>query len=482
MDASTPLRFAIVGHPNEGKSSVVSTLAEDDTVPVSPIPGETRSCRHYPVVIDGQTVVEFIDTPGFQSPRRTLAWLEQSGAHDQEAVRSFRAAHRDDPEFRNENELLHPIEAGAGIIYVVDGSRPLRDNDLAEMEILRRTGRPRLAIINCKEREDRYLPEWKAAFRRHFNAVRVFNAHRATYAERLALLETLKNIDQDWLPAMAQVIEAFRRDWDQRIARTADLIGELLENSLRHTAFAEYQDRAEDIAEERLKERFCRDLAAMEHDFHERIRKLFKHNIFRYQPPPNSALRENLFSERVWRVLGLDRGQLTWAATLAGGAAGAGLDALFTGISAGVFTATGALLGALTAYLGGGKLARVKGPRLRLLGIDLLPPMGKTQIQIGPLTNIQFFFVLLDRALIFFSYVINWAHARRAPLPDENPAEIREGYAARWSEPQRRTAIGYFEALKNPDESGRLDRKRGDFQILLRTVLSRLSEEKSFDS
>ena len=32
--------FAIVGHPNEGKSSVVSTLAEDDSVRISAYPGE----------------------------------------------------------------------------------------------------------------------------------------------------------------------------------------------------------------------------------------------------------------------------------------------------------------------------------------------------------------------------------------------------------------------------------------------------------
>ena len=32
-------RFAIVGHPNKGKSSIVATLAQDDSVPVSPLPG-----------------------------------------------------------------------------------------------------------------------------------------------------------------------------------------------------------------------------------------------------------------------------------------------------------------------------------------------------------------------------------------------------------------------------------------------------------
>jgi Predicted GTPase len=43
VNAEEILSFAIVGHPNEGKSSVVSTLAEDDSVRVTPIPGETLS-------------------------------------------------------------------------------------------------------------------------------------------------------------------------------------------------------------------------------------------------------------------------------------------------------------------------------------------------------------------------------------------------------------------------------------------------------
>jgi len=55
--------FAIVGHPNEGKSAVVSTLAEDDTVRVTPYPGETIECQTFPVIIDGHEIIRFIDTP-----------------------------------------------------------------------------------------------------------------------------------------------------------------------------------------------------------------------------------------------------------------------------------------------------------------------------------------------------------------------------------------------------------------------------------
>lgn len=33
--------FAVIGHPNEGKSSVVATLVENDRIRISPVPGET---------------------------------------------------------------------------------------------------------------------------------------------------------------------------------------------------------------------------------------------------------------------------------------------------------------------------------------------------------------------------------------------------------------------------------------------------------
>ncbi|HQP32100.1 MAG TPA: GTPase domain-containing protein, partial [Deltaproteobacteria bacterium] len=75
-DAPRPLTFAVVGHPNEGKSSVVSTLTEDDSVRITSTPGETVVCRAFPVIIDGRELVRFVDTPGFQSPRATLEWLQ----------------------------------------------------------------------------------------------------------------------------------------------------------------------------------------------------------------------------------------------------------------------------------------------------------------------------------------------------------------------------------------------------------------------
>jgi predicted GTPase len=41
-------KFAVVGHPNKGKSSIVSSLAMDDSIAISDRPGTTIKNRNFP--------------------------------------------------------------------------------------------------------------------------------------------------------------------------------------------------------------------------------------------------------------------------------------------------------------------------------------------------------------------------------------------------------------------------------------------------
>jgi GTPase Era involved in 16S rRNA processing/predicted enzyme related to lactoylglutathione lyase len=464
--------FAIVGHPNEGKSSVVSTLAEDDSVRISPVPGETIVCRRFPVVIDGREVIGFVDTPGFQNPARTLEWMRSYSGSDDAAIAEFRRTHLEDPDFRDDCELFAPISEGAGIIYVVDGSRPLRNVDRAEMEVLRLTGRPRLAVINCKEEDTRYLDEWRNEFRKSFNAVRVFNAHRATYVERIDLLESLKRIDQDWQPALETVIDAFSQDWQRRNERSAEIICRMLEEALTHRLS---RNVSEDAEAARLKGelamKYNQDLTRMEQKAHRQIRKLYKHNIFKIDLPAHSILHTDLFSEETWQLLGLTKKQLITAAGLSGVAAGAALDIAAHGLSFGVFTAIGGLAGAGWAAMGGaGKLART-----RVAGMNL----GGRQIRMGPVDNIQLLYILLDRAFIFYAHVINWAHGRRdydaVRASDEDD---RGGMTARWNESARRTGMRFFKGIRTGDDM-KTEKARREMNRVLVATLEMISQSDS---
>jgi predicted GTPase len=102
-------KFAVVGHPNKGKSSIVSALALDDTVQISDTPGSTVRKQSFPLKVDGKILYELFDTPGFQRARRVLSWLQKhdvSADKRHEVVQAFIDAHREDERFRDEIELL----------------------------------------------------------------------------------------------------------------------------------------------------------------------------------------------------------------------------------------------------------------------------------------------------------------------------------------------------------------------------------------
>lgn len=469
MDKTTILEFAIVGHPNEGKSSVVSTLTEDDSISISPLPGETVTSRSFPVIINNKQIIRFIDTPGFQNPKQTENWMKNFEKSQNSVstgigltnlnstqlnnlngflysnsniAMAFCNAHKNNSEFKDEYELLTPISRGAGIIYVLDASRPIRNDDKAEMEILRMIGLPRMAIINCKNDDTIWLVQWKNQLRKYFNSVRVFNAHKATYAERIELLEGLKNIDQDWQPALVEVIKTFKDDWEHRNKMVSELIIEMLENiitfSLTKKNFDKFNEKKNKL---NLEKKYHQQICSIENKTHKKIRKLFKHNIFNYNFSDDSILKEGLFSEKTWQFLGLNSKQLAITAGIAGGSVGAVMDVAAAGLTFGVFSTIGSLMGAGSVLLGGKRIAKVK-----IKGIKL----GGEQIQIGPCNNIQMLYILLDRVLIFYSHIINWAHGRRDYSENNiivNTDKEKYGITSHWDITTKKTCDKFFKEI-----------------------------------
>jgi len=70
---ATPLKIAIVGRPNVGKSSIINALTNSDRVIVTPIPGTTRDAVDVPFEVETDGVRQqyiLIDTAGVRKRRR----------------------------------------------------------------------------------------------------------------------------------------------------------------------------------------------------------------------------------------------------------------------------------------------------------------------------------------------------------------------------------------------------------------------------
>jgi hypothetical protein len=467
MTSSMPI-FAVIGHPNEGKSSVVATLVENDQIRISPRPGETVQSATYPVSIDGQDVIAFVDTPGFQNPVQTLGWMRKFQGGENRALSAFLDEFRGDPGMAHDCELLAPVRDGAGIIYVLDASRPLRQVDKAEMEILRLTGRPRMAILNCKTGEDQFLEEWKSELRKHFNMVRTFNALSATFAERMRLLESLRALEQDWEDALGLVVDVFARDWRRRNAECAALACDFLRRALGMSETAPLVDpgqRAE--VEARLVQRLEGAIRQEETRLHEKVCRQFRHDRRSFELPEQSVLRQDLFSRTTWTVFGLSRGKLVAAAVAAGGAAGVALDLATLGSSLGLFATVGGAAAGLAALFQGERLVRGK-----LMGLGI----GRRSVQVGPLDTVQWIFVLLDRFLLHYWYVIHWSHAWRGGdfLPATLDEGGKQGFTSTWSREMRGVCAEFFKAVTgNADSKGAA--LESDLRRLLEEELERMS-------
>jgi GTP-binding protein len=73
LNSQPPLKLAIVGRPNVGKSSIINALTQSDRVIVSPVPGTTRDSIDVPFEVETDGVRQkyvLIDTAGMRKARR----------------------------------------------------------------------------------------------------------------------------------------------------------------------------------------------------------------------------------------------------------------------------------------------------------------------------------------------------------------------------------------------------------------------------
>ena len=458
-------RFAVVGHPNKGKSSIVSALALDDTVQISDIPGTTSKKRSFPLKVDGKILYELIDTPGFQRARRVLAWLEK---HDVpadkkfEVVQMFIAEHRDDPRFNDEIELLEPIMDGAGIIYIVDGSKPYGEEYEAEMEVLRWTGQPSMALINHIEEAD-YSLEWKRALGQYFKMVRTFNPMTINLAQHVSILESMAQLKEEWIAPVKASIKLFEQYQEQKLEQSSQAITKLVYDALSHIEELSIQsDEAREEEKERIEENYKEYLRNLEIDTQKKIEKIWNHGHLQKKQTFLTFEDLDLFSEESASVFGLTRKELLITGATSGAVTGAGIDLLFAGHTLLLGGTIGALVGGIGAYFGFNELSDIK-----VMGQVL----GKRYLQMGPMKNRNFSYIVLGRAIFHTSNVANRSHAIRsvAELTMDN------AFKETWLDDELKTSLEkYHKKFRSNDEIGNETLK--EYEILIKSIVSKSIE------
>ena len=402
--------LAVVGHPNKGKSSIVATLAENTQIQVSPVPGTTRSADTHSLSVDGQRLYNLIDTPGFQRAGQVHQWLHQhmsdaSGRPD--LVRAFLAQSMHNETFADEHTLLTPIMNGAGIIYVVDGSKPYGPEYELEMEILRWTGQPRMALINMIGATD-FRAEWQAGLGQYFSIVREFDAHRASFKQRLSLLRAFAELEESWRDPLERAIVALQADREFKAQQASSVITQLVVTSLA----AKVEKSVEAVADKsalqnELSQKLRDQIRTAEQRAQREVQRIYRHQHSAVDTQQLELVHADLFAQQSWQLFGLSREQLAVTGAASGAVAGGALDLMVGGTSFFMGSVLGGLAGSVSAWFGGPELAKVK-----ILGSQL----GGDTVSVGPISNRNFPWVLLGRACLHYALISESNHAVRNEL------------------------------------------------------------------
>lgn len=368
-DAMRPLKLAVVGHTNVGKTSLLRTLTRDVGFgEVSHRPSTTRHVEGARLSVDGEALLELYDTPGLEDAIALLDYLERLDRPGERLdgparLGRFLEGSEARQRFEQEAKVLRQLLASDAGLYVIDAREPVLAKYRDELAVLASCGKPLLPVLNFVSSAQQREPDWREALARlglhalvRFDSVAPpEDGERRLYESLALLLETSRG-------RLERLIADQQAQREARKQSAARLISELLldcaacrRSVVTHSG--QVQTAIDDLRKAvRQREQRC-------------VESLLKLYAFRREDASASDLPlmdgrwgDDLFNPETLKLLGVRVG----GGIAAGAAAGAGVDLLVGGITLGAAALVGAIAGGAlqTARSYGGRLMdKFKGQR-----------------------------------------------------------------------------------------------------------------------
>ncbi|MBL8566158.1 MAG: ribosome biogenesis GTPase Der [Hyphomicrobiaceae bacterium] len=187
--AKRPIRVAIVGRPNAGKSTLVNALLQDERMLTGPEPGLTRDTISTELVWQDRRFLLF-DTAGLRRKAKVTELAEQLSTSD--TVRAIRFA-----------EV---------VVLMIDAERPFENQDLTIGDMAASEGRALVVAVN----------KWDLVAEKQ----KLLKDLREIVAEKLSQvsgvpLVTISALGENGLDRLMQTVAAAYEGWNRRIPTPA---------------------------------------------------------------------------------------------------------------------------------------------------------------------------------------------------------------------------------------------------------------------
>ncbi|UVJ43814.1 GTPase/DUF3482 domain-containing protein [Pseudomonas sp. LS1212] len=392
---TNPLKLAVVGHTNVGKTSLLRTLTRDVGFgEVSHRPSTTRHVEGARLSVDGQALLELYDTPGLEDAIALLDYLERlerpgerldGPARLERFLQGSEARQR----FEQEAKVLRQLLASNVGLYVIDAREPVLAKYRDELEVLASCGKPLLPVLNFVASDDHREGDWREALARlGLHALVRFDSVAPPEDGERRLYESLALLLENSRPALQRLIDDQQAQREARLQSARRIIAELLLDcaAYRRSVVAELDQEIAAINTLR------QDIRQREQRCVEALLKLY---AFRQQDAATSDLPlldgrwgDDLFNPETLKQLGVRVG----GGIAAGAAAGAGVDLLVGGLTLGAAALAGALAGGAlqTARSYGSRLlGKLKGQRELTVDDSVLRLLALRQRQLLEALNVR---------------------------------------------------------------------------------------------
>lgn len=367
--ARRPLKLAVVGHTNVGKTSLLRTLTRDVGFgEVSHRPSTTRHVEGARLSVDGEALLELYDTPGLEDAIALLDFLERLDRPGERLdgparLARFLEGSEARQRFEQEAKVLRQLLASDAGLYVIDAREPVLAKYRDELAVLASCGKPLLPVLNFVSSSQHREPDWREALARlGLHALVRFDSVAPPEDGERRLYESLALLLENSRGQLERLIADQRAQREVRRHSAARLIAELLLDCAAcrrsvATTSDQVQSAIDDVRKAvRQREQRC-------------VEALLKLYAFRREDASASDLPlldgrwgDDLFNPETLKLLGVRVG----GGIAAGAAAGAGVDLLVGGITLGAAALVGAIAGGAlqTARSYGGRLlGKLKGQR-----------------------------------------------------------------------------------------------------------------------
>jgi hypothetical protein len=368
-DARRPLKLAVVGHTNVGKTSLLRTLTRDVGFgEVSHRPSTTRHVEGARLSVDGEALLELYDTPGLEDAIALLDFLERLDRPGERLdgparLARFLEGSEARQRFEQEAKVLRQLLASDAGLYVIDAREPVLAKYRDELAVLASCGKPLLPVLNFVSSSQHREPDWREALARlGLHALVRFDSVAPPEDGERRLYESLALLLENSRGQLERLIADQQAQREVRRHSAARLIAELLLDCAAcrrsvATTSDQVQSAIDDVRKAvRQREQRC-------------VEALLKLYAFRREDASASDLPlldgrwgDDLFNPETLKLLGVRVG----GGIAAGAAAGAGVDLLVGGITLGAAALVGAIAGGAlqTARSYGGRLlGKLKGQR-----------------------------------------------------------------------------------------------------------------------